>query len=88
MATDRGRTSQRGNHRLYVAPNLSAELILSEHILRAHKAQLKFDLATLIVGGREAPLEDKAWEASPVVAKEDIKLPPRTAVFLWRKNNH
>ena len=65
----------RGDMKAYVAPDLCGELIL-----RQHKAQIRFDPATLTLDGEEIPLGEDNCERLPVVAQADIRLPPRTTV--------
>ena len=70
----------RGDIKVYVAPDLCGELILGSDWLRQHKAQIRFDPATLTLDGEEIPLGEDNCERLPVVAQEDIRLPPRTTV--------
>ena len=66
--------------KVYVAPNLCGEMILGSNWLRQHKAQIRFDPATLTLDGEEIPLGEDNCERLLVVAQADIKLPPRTTV--------
>ena len=67
----------RGDMKVYVAPDLCGELILGSDWLWQHKAQIRFDPATLTLDGEDIPLEDNC-ERLPVVAQADITLSLRT----------
>ena len=66
---------------IYVAPGICSEVILGEDWLKAQKAQLKFELATLMLAKVEIPLENKRIDTLPVVAQEEVKIPARTIIF-------
>ena len=59
---------------------MCGELILGSDRLRQHKAQIRFDTATLTLHGEEIPLGEDNCERLPVVAQADIRLPLRTTV--------
>ena len=70
----------RGDMKVYVAPDLRGELILRSDWLRQHKAQIRFDPATLTLDGEEIPLGEDNCERLPVVTQADIRLPSRTTI--------
>ena len=63
-------------HKFYVAPDLCAELILGEDWLTGYRAQLSFNPAALVVGGKRVSLGGDSSNPLPVVLDEDVKLPP------------
>ena len=71
----------RGDMKVYVALDLCGELIWGSDWLRQHKAQIRFDPATLTLDGEEISLGEENCEQLPVVAQADIRLPPRTTIF-------
>ena len=73
------------NHTLYMAPELCVELILEEDWLKAQKARLEFVLTKLILGKVEVPLGGNENNTFVVVAREDIKTPPRAMVSCERQ---
>ena len=70
----------KARHTLYVAPGLCAKLILGEDWLKARKACLEFEPTKLILGKVEVPLGGQERDTLIVVAKEDVKIPPRKMV--------
>ena len=66
--------------KVYVAFDLCGELILGSDWFRQHKAQIRFDPATLTLDREEIPLGENNCERLPVVAQVDIRLLPRTTV--------
>ena len=63
-----------------VAPDLCGELILGIDWLKQHKAQIRFNPATLTLDREEILLGEGNYKRLPVVAQADIKLSHRTTV--------
>ena len=69
-----------GELKVCVAPDLCEDLILGSDWLRLDKAQICFDLATLVLEEVEVPLENEVEKNCSGVAQIEVKLPPRIAV--------
>ena len=68
-------------HKFYISKGMPFDVILGEDWLRANGAELRMaEPAVMIVMGATIPLLGSREEYLPVLASEDVVLPPRTVV--------